>query len=58
MEKHCTMYIPTIPVGLKSSRDMNDKHRMGDVDGKTLYIPTVPVGLKSSKNQSLSAIAL
>ena len=37
---------------------MNEKHRMGDVDGKTLYIPTVPVGLKSSKNQSLSAIAL
>ena len=37
MEKHCTMYIPTIPVGLKSSRDMNDKHGMRDVDGKTLY---------------------
>ena len=32
-----TLYIPTVPVGLKSSRDRNDKHGMGDVDGKTLY---------------------
>jgi len=32
-----TLYIPAVPVGLKSSRDRNDKHGMGDVDGKTLY---------------------